>query len=123
MHQERLKEYLNQADIFVLPSLTADNGDMDGIPISLMEAMAMEIPTVSTFVSGIPELIEDGKSGLLVREKDAVALANALQQLLEDEALRKRLGREGRQKILRDFDIDKNVSQLSALFKKYVSND
>jgi colanic acid/amylovoran biosynthesis glycosyltransferase len=50
---------------------------MDGIPVSLMEAMAMEIPTVSTDISGIPELIEDGQSGLLVKQRDAGALATA----------------------------------------------
>lgn len=118
--QEELRAYFNQADIFTLPCLTTSNGDIDGIPVSLMEAMAMEIANVSTLVSGIPELIEDQKSGLLVKEKDAVALADALQRLLEDEALRRRLGKNGRQKVLDEFDIDQNAAQLAHLFEQYL---
>jgi len=119
--QEHLKEYLSRADVFVLPCITASNGDMDGIPVSLMEAMAIEIPTVSTYVSGIPELIEDGQNGLLVSEKDEVALANALQRLLEDEVLRTKLGKDGRQKVMHEFNIHKNAAQLATLFERYVS--
>ena len=118
--QEHLKEYLARADVFVLPCITASNGDMDGIPVALMEAMAMAIPTVSTTVSGIPELIEDGVSGLLVPEKDAVALADALQRLFQDDELCARLGKNGRQKVIREFDIDKSTTQLAALFKRYL---
>lgn len=118
--QEHLKEYLNRADVFTLPCLTASNGDMDGIPVSLMEAMAMEVPTVSTYISGIPELIEDGQSGLLVGEKDTVALANAMQYLLEDKELRIRLGKNGRKKVLRKFDVDQNAAQLATLFERYL---
>jgi colanic acid/amylovoran biosynthesis glycosyltransferase len=115
--QEHLKDYLRKADVFVLPCITASNGDMDGIPVSLMEAMAMEIATISTCVSGIPELIEDGLSGLLVPEKDALALADGLQRLFCDDELRLRLGRSGRQKVLREFDIDKTTAQLADLFE------
>lgn len=121
MPQERVKPYLERALLFVLPCITASNGDMDGIPVSLMEAMAMEIPVVSTYVSGIPELIEDGQSGLLVQEKDALGLADALQRLIEDEALRVELGKNGRSKILQDFNIHHNASQLAALFTRYLS--
>jgi colanic acid/amylovoran biosynthesis glycosyltransferase len=121
--QEHLRDYLRQANVFVLPCVTASNGDMDGIPNSLMEAMAMEIATVSTYVSGIPELIEDGVSGLLVPEKDALALADALQGLLEDDELRLRLGRNGREKVVREFNVDKSTAQLSDLFIKYLKAD
>jgi len=121
--QENLKDYLNGADVFVLPCITARNGDMDGIPVSLMEAMAMEIATVSTYVSGIPELIEDGHSGLLVKERDAEALADALQRLLEDDELRTRLGKNGRQKVIEEFDIDKSAAQLATLFERYLTQD
>jgi glycosyltransferase involved in cell wall biosynthesis len=89
---------------------------MDGIPVSLMEAMAMEIPVISTRVSGIPELIEDGVSGLLVPANDAPALARALQRLVEDSQLRLTLGRNGRRRIQAEFDIDKSVARLAVLF-------
>lgn len=119
--QEEVRTHFERADVFVLPCITAQNGDMDGIPVALMEAMAMEVPTVSTYVSGIPELIEHGASGLLVQEKDAVALADALQQLLEDEQLRPDLGRAGRRKIVREFDLYKNVALLADLFESYLN--
>lgn len=121
--QEQLSDYLDRSDMFVLPCLTADNGDQDGIPVVLMEAMAMEIPTISTYVSGIPELIEDGQSGLLVREKDAVALADAIQRLLIDDELRRAIGKNGRQKVIQEFNIHENAAQLANLFKKYLNSD
>jgi glycosyltransferase involved in cell wall biosynthesis len=115
--QEQLVDYLSQANLFVLPCITAGNGDRDGVPVSLMEAMAMGLPVVSTYVSGIPELIEDGRSGLLVQEKEAVALADAMQRLMEDEALCLRLGQAGRQKVAAEFNLDKTSAQLAELFK------
>jgi len=121
--QEQLVDYLGRADVFVLPCLTTANGDRDGIPVVLMEAMAMEIPTISTHVSGIPELIEDGQSGLLVEERNAVALAGAMQRLLDDDELRWRLGKNGRQKVVREFNIHQSVAQLAALFEKHLSTD
>jgi colanic acid/amylovoran biosynthesis glycosyltransferase len=121
--QEQLASYLKRTDLFVLPCLTANNGDRDGIPVVLMEAMAMEIPTISTCVSGIPELIENGQSGLLVKEKDAVDLADAMQRLLENDELRRRLGRNGRQKVIQEFNIYENAAQLTALFGRYLNTD
>lgn len=121
--QEHLKEYLERADLFVLPCVTASNGDMDGIPNVLMEAMAMELPVISTYVSGIPELIINEECGLLVREKDPVALADALQRLLEDQELRLRLGKNGRQQVGREFNIHKNAASLAAIFRRYITTD
>jgi glycosyltransferase involved in cell wall biosynthesis len=122
MPQEHLKEFLNRADVFVLPCVTASDGDMDGVPVSLMEAMAMEIPTVSTYVSGIPELIENDQSGLLVPEKDPQALAAAIQRLIQDAALRERLGKNGRHKVQAEFNIHKNAAQLANLFERYLDD-
>jgi len=120
LFQEQLKPYLADADVFTLPCITAANGDMDGVPVSLMEAMAKEIAVVSTIVSGIPELIQDNENGLLVTEKDSIALANALQRLIEEPELRTRLGENGRQKIAQEFDVHKNAEQLAFLFERYV---
>lgn len=117
---EQVRGYLSQADAFALPCIVAQNGDMDGIPVALMEAMACELAVVSTRVSGIPELIEDGVSGLLVNEKDAVSLADALQRLIEDQDLRRRLGKNARQKVLREFDVDASAARLAALFEFYL---
>jgi colanic acid/amylovoran biosynthesis glycosyltransferase len=68
--QHRVIEILESSHIFMLPSVTAANGDQEGLPVALMEAMAMGLPVLSTLHSGIPELVEDGLSGLLVPEKD-----------------------------------------------------
>ncbi|WP_192033266.1 glycosyltransferase [Pantoea agglomerans] len=83
--QEEIRRALSEADIFLLPSKTAADGDMEGIPVALMEAMAVGLPVVSTFHSGIPELIENNVSGWLVEEDDPEALAEALLKLSQGE--------------------------------------
>ncbi|MGB1251519.1 MAG: glycosyltransferase, partial [Candidatus Promineifilaceae bacterium] len=82
--QEDIRDYLNNAHVFALACVTASNGDVDGVPVALMEAMAMKVPTVSTVVSGIPELIDHEISGLLVPEQSPEKLANAIVRLLAD---------------------------------------
>jgi colanic acid/amylovoran biosynthesis glycosyltransferase len=119
--QEHLRVYLEQADVFVLPCIVAADGDRDGIPNTLIEAMAMGIPALSTKVSGIPELIEHERTGLLVPEKDERALAEALGRLLDDEPLRLRLGRAGRQRVEQSYALDRNVEKLKAIFEQYLS--
>ncbi|WP_338557108.1 glycosyltransferase [Erwinia sp. E_sp_B01_3] len=81
--QEEIKRYLDEADIFLLPSLTAADGDMEGIPVALMEAMAVGLPVVSSDHSGIPELIENNVSGWLAPEGDAKALSEILLKLAQ----------------------------------------
>jgi len=106
--------------MFVLPCITAANGDKDGVPVVLMEAMAREIPVISTTVSGIPELIDHEQNGLLVPEKDATAFANAMQQLLDKPELGPIWGQHGRQKIEREFNIVHSGAKMAALFERYV---
>ncbi len=79
--QEEINTLLQGADVFLLPSITASDGDMEGIPVALMEAMAIGLPTVATFHSGIPELITNNISGLLADEKDHMMLANKIIEL------------------------------------------
>lgn len=117
--EERLKSYLAQADLITLPCVVAHDQDMDGIPNSLMEGMAMGLPAVSTTLSGIPELIEHEQSGLLVPPNDAVALADALARLIEEPALRRRLGQAGRAKVTAEYALAKNTAQLVELLRRY----
>ncbi|HFC12328.1 MAG TPA: colanic acid biosynthesis glycosyltransferase WcaL [Anaerolineae bacterium] len=118
--QEDIHAYLNDASAFALACVTAENGDIDGVPVALMESMAMEVPTISTTLSGIPELIDDGINGLLVPERDAEALADAIERLLQDHALSLRLGRDGRRKIVEAFNIDHTSQQLVDIFQRYL---
>jgi len=114
-HRDVIKEY-EQATLFVLPCITARDGDRDGIPNVLIEAMAMQLPVVSTRHSGIPELVEDRVSGWLVPPNNEDALTDTLARLIDNPDLCTLLGRHGRQKVQEDFDVERNVQRLFDLF-------
>jgi len=105
-----------RASVFVLPSVIASNGDRDGIPNVLLEAMASGVPVVSTPVSGIPELIEPGVDGLLVPPNDPQALAEAIEQLFASKELRVKIARAARAKIESSFSLNASAERLLALF-------
>ena len=111
-----VRDYYERADIFVLPCVIAEDKDQDGIPVVLIEAMAMELPCVSTRISGIPELIENMVSGLLVESRRVTELAHAIEELIKNEHLRIELGRNGRLKVNQDFSIEDSSEQLAKLF-------
>lgn len=92
----KVREALSWADVLLAPSLTAADGDQEGIPVAIMEAMAAGLPVVATRHSGIPELVADGETGLLVDEGDVAGLADALARIVGDTGLRCRLGEAGR---------------------------
>lgn len=96
-----------ETDIFILPSVTAPSGDMEGIPVVLMEAMAMGTTAASTFHSGIPELIEHGVTGMLSPERDTESLSVNLALLMQDADLRRQLADRARAKVCESFDADK----------------
>ncbi|MGD0898080.1 MAG: glycosyltransferase family 4 protein [Thermoguttaceae bacterium] len=100
-------------DLVVLPSVDLGNDLHEGIPVSLMEAMAHGIPVVSTTTGGIPELLHDG-AGILVPPQDATALANAIAQLVSNVNLRRTIGEAGRRRILEAFSVEHVVSELLA---------
>ncbi len=108
---------LGSADIFVLPCVKAADGSCDITPNALMEAMAMKLPVISTRFKAIPEIIDDRISGLLVPPQDEQALALAISRLIDDDALRLRLGENARRRIEDKFDIAKNIQQFIALFE------
>jgi colanic acid/amylovoran biosynthesis glycosyltransferase len=112
---EAIPGVLAGATAMVLPSVTARDGQMEGIPVALMEAMAMGVPVISTRLSGIPELVRDGEGGLLVPEKDPRALALAMERLVRDPALAERLAEGARRAVELDFDRARNVARLEAL--------
>ena len=108
-----------RASVFALPSRPAPkrSGVMDGIPVSLMEAMAIGVPVVSCPVSGIPELVEHGHTGLLVPPNDPAALAAAIERLLEDRSLASRLAAAARRKVEREFNVVRNAARLLRAFR------
>ncbi len=112
--QAEVRELYAHSDIFALACTIAPDGDRDGMPNVLLEAMVTRLPVVTTPVTGIPELVVDGETGLLVPSDDASALADALFRLAEDASLRERLGERGRAKVLSEFDIRRTVAQLAA---------
>lgn len=120
MPQERVKALLDTADAFVLPCVVAKSGDRDGIPVALMEAMALGVPVVSTHVSGIPELIRDGENGLLVKAEDPEALAQALGRILREPQLRESLARRARTTIETQFNLETIAANLECLFRASV---
>lgn len=114
--QDRIRDYYAAADIFCLPSFA------EGVPVVLMEAMAMEIPCVSSRITGIPELIRDGIDGMLVAPSDVDSLVAALARLLDDEDFRARIGKAGRARVLEYYDLRENVRQLADVFAERVKS-
>ena len=111
-----MNRYLD-ASIFVLPCVIASNDDRDGIPNVLLEAMANELPIISTPVSGIPEILQDEVTGLMSKPGDQESLADAMSRLLRDPGLRMALGRRGREVVREHFDIHKNIGRLLDLLE------
>jgi glycosyltransferase involved in cell wall biosynthesis len=107
---------LAESDVAVLGSHPTPEGRREGIPVALMEAMAAGLPVVATAISGIPELVVTGVTGVLVPSGDATALAGGLQRLAEDPDLRRRMGRAGRARVLSEFDLRTNTEVLVRLF-------
>ena len=112
---ELFAEY-RRSDAFALACRITDDGDRDGIPNVLMEAMAAGLPVVSTGISGIPELIEDGVNGLLVPSEDAASLADAIWRLVKDPALSERVAAAGAETIATRFDGERLARQMATLF-------
>lgn len=111
---ERVADLLRSADVFMAPSIVARNHDREGSPIVIREASASEVPVLSTVHAGIPQLVEDGVTGFLVPERNVPLLADRLITLLDDADLRRAMGRAGRAKMEREFDLYKQVAKLEA---------
>ena len=114
--QQAVLEACRQADLFVLASRIADDGDRDGLPNVLMEAQSQGLPVVATAVSAIPELVRDGETGLLVPPDDPPALATALSRMLRDPAARKTMGQAGEVRVRSAFDLDRCIDRLAVKF-------
>ncbi len=123
MTSDAVAAELAAADVLAAPSVPTKGGKREGIPVVLMEAMASGLPVVASRLSGIPELVTDGVSGLLVSPGDADAFAKALATLATDPALRARLGAAGRETVMREFDVDRNAATLADRIRRSLAID
>jgi len=116
--QEQIKDLLNKASVFAAPCVVAKNGDRDGIPNVILEAMASGVPVVATNVSGLPEVIVDNQTGLVAQPKDPMTLAKAIEKVLKKDVCVDRLTANARRLIEREFDIRKNAEELINILGK-----
>jgi glycosyltransferase involved in cell wall biosynthesis len=114
--QEDVLHRYRRAAVYCLPCVVAGSGDRDGLPTSVLEAMALGVPVVTTAVSGLPEAVIDGETGLLVPQHDPEALAAAIERLLTDRELAARLSARARRHVEERFALERSVARLRALF-------
>lgn len=117
--QAEVADLLAGSDVFTAPSVPTRSGKREGIPVVLMEAMATGVPVVASRLSGIPELVIDDVSGVLIPPGDPEALAEAIRRLADDPTLRGRLGTAGRERVIESFDQDRNAAALLDLIARY----
>lgn len=120
--QQQVHDTIVNSHIFLCPSVTSNNGDQEGIPVSLMEAMAVGLPIISTRHSGIPELVQDGISGFLVPERDVDALAEKLNYLIEHPEIWPEMGRAGRAYVEANYDINKLNDRLVEIYQELLND-
>lgn len=116
--QNEVRELYNKSDVFLLPSVTADDGNKEGTPTVLLEAQACGLPIVSTYHAGIPEIVEDESSGLLVPEREVNSLRDALEEMFNSPENWSKMGTEGRKFVERRHSTDAVVSGLSEIYTK-----
>ncbi|NLX05650.1 MAG: glycosyltransferase family 4 protein [Phycisphaerae bacterium] len=113
--QDRIQKFYDEADIFVAPSLA------EGLPVVLMEAMAKSLPVVATAIMGIPEIVQHGRTGLLVTPGRIEPLVDAVERLIGDAAMRQRMGAAGREAVRQRFDVRDSAQELAMEFAAIVS--
>lgn len=116
--QDALPSFMRSGDIYCLPCVWASDGDVDGLPQMLMEAMACGLPAISTRLVGIPDLIIHEQTGLLVEPNDPVQLADAIMRLRDDPELARRLAEAGRRHLAEKFDINTSLEPLIRKFRE-----
>jgi len=121
--QDEIIKLMQNSDILLAPSVTTEEGDQEGIPVVLMEAQATGLPVISTYHTGIPEVVLDGKSGFLVPERDVDALAEKLEYLIEHPEIWPDMGRTERKFIEERYDINKLNKRLVEIYRALHTNN
>ncbi|MDR3357646.1 MAG: glycosyltransferase [Desulfovibrio sp.] len=117
---DQTQDFMHSHDLLVVPSVVYDNGDRDGIPNVIMEALSCGLPVVATDVNGIPEVIRDGETGLLVPQRDPASLADAVRQMLECRERALVMAGNGKALVKRMFDGKTNIRALRDLYMRHV---
>jgi glycosyltransferase involved in cell wall biosynthesis len=112
MDQADIIKWYQKASLFVLPSFG------EGFPVTTLEALSCETPVIATPVGGIPEIVKDYENGILIPRNDPVALARAIQYLLENKEVRTKFGREGRKRIIKHYSLEASVEKLCRIYKQ-----
>lgn len=116
--QEEVKRMIKEAAVFAAPCIIGADGNRDGLPTVLLEAMALGTPCVSTDVTGIPEVLHHGQTGLIVNQHDAQALAGAIERLLDDRELAVQMAGNARRLLETNFDIHQNTTKIRSVFSQ-----
>ena len=122
LERERTARFISAADVYVVPSVRDQRGNVDGLPNALLEGMGEARPIVASCVAGIPEVITNGEHGLLVPERDPAALAAAVSRLLSDRALAQRLGAAARHRITTELTWDQTAARFEAVYQRAVGD-
>lgn len=120
LSKEQFFEYMENALAFVQHSVTAIDGDQEGTPVAILEGSAAGLPVISTFHAGIPDVILDGETGLLVKEHDVDAMAGKMLQLLENKELAIQLGKNGKQRMQSNYTMENHLKTIDALINKVI---
>lgn len=117
---DKIPEFYQKADIFIMPSVIHSSGDRDGIPTVLMESLLCQVPVITTPVSGIPELIENEITGILVPQKDPTAIAEAITRLITEKEHARIMAKNGKLKVLELFNPQRNHKKVLQLYNSYI---
>ena len=118
---EQLPFYYNLADIFVVPSIKSREGDQEGLPVVLMEAMACQLPVVSTKTGGISDLVKNGETGFLVKQKSSLEIAKAVNFLLDNKKLRQKFGTQARKTIQENYSWPIVAAKFTVLYRDLIA--
>lgn len=117
---EKFRAYLSESMAFVQHSICAENGDMEGTPVAVLEANAASLPVISTYHGGISDAIINNETGLLVEEHDVLGMAENMLKVLNDKDLAIQLGKNGKERIRKNFTLEKQLNVLDALIEKAI---
>jgi glycosyltransferase involved in cell wall biosynthesis len=120
--QDKLASYYSMADVFVLPSVMTDEGETEGLGVVLLEAMASGVPVIGSAIGGIPDIIEDGKTGLLAQQKNPVDLAEKINRVLANQDLRRCLSKRGQDSVRERFSWPSIAKRYLEVFKAVSEN-